>query len=123
MLLNLSNHPLRNWEKEQTETAQEQFGAAADMPFPNILPTANEKEIERLSEIYLNKIIEKLLGYPEQNNAVHIMGELTFTFNLVNKLIEKDIVCIASTTERKSLEENGKKISEFKFVEFRKYKI
>ena len=52
---------------------------------------------------------------------VHIMGEMTFTFAMVNALHKKGITCIASTTERISSEENGVKTSEFKFVQFRKY--
>jgi len=46
---------------------------------------------------------------------------MTFTFSLVKRLLGNDIVCIASTTKRNVIERDGKKISIFKFVKFRKY--
>jgi hypothetical protein len=49
------------------------------------------------------------------------MGEMTFTFTLVKKLKQAGIPCLASTMERLVKEEDGKKIVEFKFVQFREY--
>ena len=121
MLINLSNHPSENWMVKQLDAAKKEFGSVVDLSFPVISPSASEDEIEKLSGLYLNKILEKLLIFPNENNAVHIMGEHTFIFSLVNKLLERNITCIASTTERKSVESNGKKITEFNFVRFRKY--
>ena len=53
--------------------------------------------------------------------AVHIMGEMNFTYALVNKLKANGIKCVASTTKRETVEENGVKISKFNFVRFREY--
>lgn len=53
--------------------------------------------------------------------AIHITGEMTFTFNLVHLLKEAGIPCIASTTERIVTEENGKKIVQFQFIQSREY--
>lgn len=115
MLLNLSNHPSANWPHGQWNTAIEQFGSVQDLPFPQINPNANADEIEQLAEEYETKV--RLLN----PSAIHIMGEMTFTYKLVNRLKAIGISCIASTTERTTEEENGTKTSVFKFVRFRSY--
>ena len=53
--------------------------------------------------------------------AVHIMGEMNFTYSLVSKLKAHNIRCVASTTKRETVEENDVKISKFNFVRFREY--
>jgi hypothetical protein len=121
MLLNLSNHPVKNWSEKQIAAAHKKFSKVEDLPFPQIDPNASETDIEKLAKEYFNICNDKLLHFPNENNAVHIMGELTFTFALVKKLLENNIVCVASTTERNAIETDGKKISEFKFIKFRKY--
>lgn len=123
MLINFSNHPSKNWSLKQTEAAFESYGKIVDIEFPKINPNADDNEIERLSEKYLHLCVDKLKSVNGDNNAVHVMGELTFTFALVAKLLKRNIVCVASTTERNSFENGGKKISEFKFVRFREYKM
>ena len=121
MLLNLSNHTIKRWDKKQLLEAEYLFGKVVDLPFPAINPLASEAEIEELSLQYLNVCTEKLFSSQEKNNGVHIMGELTFVFSLVKKLLEKDIICIASTTERNVKFKNNIKTAEFNFVKFRKY--
>ncbi|MGQ9848195.1 MAG: hypothetical protein ACUVQP_11950, partial [Bacteroidales bacterium] len=54
-------------------------------------------------------------------NAVHLMGEFTFVYNLVNLLKKKNIKVIVSTTDRIVEESDGKKIVTFQFVRFREY--
>ena len=115
MLLNLSNHPSHKWPAKQLELAYDLYGSVQDLPFPRINPEATGKEIEQMAEEYLKKI--NVLS----PDAVHIMGELTFSFNLVRKLQKEGIMCIASTTERKTTDENGVKTSVFEFVKFREY--
>jgi len=56
-----------------------------------------------------------------QPAAVHLMGEMTFTFALVQKLKSAGIPCVASTTHRRVEERGGKKIVQFEFVQFRPY--
>ncbi len=123
MLLNLSNHPVENWSEKQITEAEKLYGKIIDLPFPQIDPTADENEIEKLSMKYLQLCAQMLRGSKDETNAVHLMGELTFTFSLANKLLTEGITVVASTTERNSVEINGKKITEFQFVKFRKYKI
>ncbi len=123
MLINLSNHPVKNWSKRQIAEAEKLYGKVIDLPFPQVDPTADENEIEKLSRKYFQHCLQMLRGSNDKTNAVHLMGELTFTFNLANKLLAEGITVVASTTERNSIDTNEKKISEFKFVRFRKYKI
>ncbi|MBX2929803.1 MAG: CRISPR-associated protein [Saprospiraceae bacterium] len=115
MLLNLSNHPSPTWPEAQMQTAVERYGSVQDMPFPNIPPDATADEVRMLAEQYEAKIRQL------DPAAVHLMGEMTFTFALVNRLQAIGIPCIASTTERIAEERGGQKIVTFRFVRFRNY--
>ena len=62
------------------------------------------------------------MGIKEGETVVHVMGEMTFTYNMVNALKNVGITCLASTTERLvTMTSDGKKVSDFKFVQFREY--
>lgn len=115
MLLNLSNHPSSTWLHDQKAAALEKYHSIRDMVFPQIDPRADKVEINRIAEKYVIKIRQA------NPSAVHIMGEMTFSFNLINRLKAIGITCIASTTERIVKEEDGKKTSVFKFIRFREY--
>lgn len=118
MFVNFSNHPSRYWDNKQKE-ASRNFGELIDMPFPQIAPNATDEELQMLATIYVQRIAS-LAGI--QTITVHIMGEMTFTFMVVEKLKEMGIKCVASTTERKtSYNDDGTKLSEFQFVKFREY--
>ncbi len=113
MLLNLSNHPSALWPAVQLAACG---GKVLDMPFPQVDPDGDEAYIEKLADEYLDKILKT-----KDVSAVHIMGEMNFTFALVNRLKANGIRCLASTTKRATVEENGVKISKFNFVRFREY--
>jgi hypothetical protein len=117
-LINFSNHPSQLWSKDQSEAAAA-YGKIIDMPFPAINPDADEADIKKLAEEYVKQILE----LEEHNNiTVHIMGEMTFTYMVVTQLKAMGIECIASTTTRDTeYSADGKKISDFQFVRFRKY--
>lgn len=117
-LINFSNHPSQLWSKDQSEAAAA-YGEIIDMPFPTINPDADEADIQKLAEEYVKQILE----LEEHNNiTVHIMGEMTFTYMVVTQLKAMSIECIASTTTRDTeYSADGKKISDFQFVRFRKY--
>lgn len=121
MLLNLSNHPSINWSDLQIETANELYGKVVDIDFPQIPPEADEELVAALANDYKNTCIDILSSSKDKNNAVHIMGELTFCFALIQELKKNNILCIASTSERNTVEESGNKISKFNFVSFRNY--
>jgi CRISPR-associated DxTHG motif protein len=116
LLLNLSNHPSGSWQLEQLSAADLHFGDVVDMDFPNILPDADDAYLEKTVETYLKKI-EAI-----NPSAIHLMGELTFTYRLVNCLKQLGYRCVASTTSRiVELDNSGNKTSRFGFVRFRDY--
>ena len=115
MLLNLSNHPSSNWTEPQLAAAGG-INQVIDLAFPQVAPDGDEAYIEQLANDYYNKI-EAMPNI----QAVHIMGEMTFCYKLITKLKAHNIRCLASTTKRETVEENGVKISKFNFVRFREY--
>jgi hypothetical protein len=115
MLLNLTNHPSSQWPQKQYNHAVELYQEIVDLSFPQISPFLDTSELDALVETYEN-MVRKINPL-----VVHIMGEMTFTFRLVNRLQAFGIACIASTTERKVVENNGIKTSIFEFIQFRNY--
>lgn len=124
MLLNLSNHPSKQWDKKQIETAAETYGDISDIPFPPIDPMAETNEIVVLANDYFHQVSDALKKQADEKfeNAVHLQGEFTFVFKLVSMLLQSGINCIASTSERNiEFNDNGEKVVKFKFVRFRDY--
>lgn len=118
LFINLSNHPSASWSEVQLKAAAE-YGNIADLPFPLVKEDGDEKYIEDLANSYLQKVEELSEGIP---CTVHLMGELNFTFALVNKLKAMGYNCIASTTKRNVTElPDGSKKVVFEFCRFRKY--
>lgn len=116
MLLNLSNHPSNQWGKAQQKAALDQYDKIEDLPFPSIDPESSSSAIQQLAMDYCQRIM--LL----QPQAVHVMGEMTFTYTLVQLLQKQGIHCIASTSQRKILiEVSGQKTVLFEFEQFREY--
>lgn len=117
MFINLTNHPWARWEPEQVAAAH-CYGEVVDLSFPIIEPSYTKEDILRCVRVY----VEMIQGIRDGETVVHVMGEMTFTYNLVNALKEFGITCLASTTERiVKMTPDGKKVSEFKFVQFREY--
>jgi hypothetical protein len=120
MLINLSNHPSARWPEEQLKAAVNLFGDVIDLPFPNIDPEWDTDRVAALAGEYAGRCNGMLTG--EDNHAVHIMGELTFTHHFVNHAKTLEIHCVASTTSREvRTNDAGEKVSTFKFVKFRNY--
>lgn len=116
MFINLTNHPSSGWSQEQLNAARE-YGEIVDIFFPVIEPFFTKAEVDELADITVEEI--KNL---DNNPVVHVMGEMTFTYAIVERLKARSISCVASTTERNTImTPDGKKISEFKFVQFREY--
>lgn len=122
MLINLSNHPSSKWSKEQIEAAKQAYGTIADLGFPEILPSSSLAQVKQISRKYFAEIKNLLIQSKVENNAIHVMGEFTFTFNLLEMLKQNNIPAVASTTSREVFEdEKGNKISKFNFIRFRNY--
>ncbi len=117
MFINLTNHPSANWSEEQLQAAR-QYGEVIDLHFPVIGPECTKADVLRCVKVYA----EIIQGMKEGETVVHVMGEMTFTYNMVSTLSQMGITCLASTTERNTMmTADGKKVSEFKFVQFREY--
>ncbi len=118
MLLNLSNHPSASWTGEQRAAAEAGFGSVEDLPFPSIPPEWSAEEVDGLARDY----VERCLALAPE--AVHIMGELTFSLAFVALATSSGIRCIASTTERLVKElPGGDRTVSFRFVRFRDYTL
>ena len=130
MFINISNHPSDKWSAKQREAALaisrkivkrngEGKACIIDIPFPNIPPEATTATIQQMADDFTEKIAEE---YEGDDVAIHLMGELTFTYNLVCALDVHDFTCYAATSERKSVENaDGSKTVQFDFVQFRAY--
>jgi hypothetical protein len=130
MFLNVSNHPSDKWSDKQreaalaiskqiVETCGEGTIGIKDIPFPNIPPAASAEDIYTMADHFIENIAEE---YEAENTAIHIMGELTFTYNFVNASNIHDFTCYAATSERNSIDNaDGTKTIQFDFVQFRRY--
>lgn len=118
MLINFSNHPSEYWDQKQLEAAKV-YGEIKDIPFPAVDPAASYDDIQLLADQYVHNILSTA---GNRQITVHIMGEMTFTYLVVSQLKEIGIECVASTSVRDAEETaDGRKISEFQFVKFRRY--
>ena len=116
MLINFTNHPFNKWSEIQKNASIDKYKEVKDIPFPHINPNADELDIKAEAVKYLEEIIKL------NPSAVHIMGEMNFTFQMIYYLMKEGIECIASTTSRHVEEFNdGTQKSEFNFVKFRSY--
>jgi hypothetical protein len=122
MLLNLSNHPSDLWDENQLKAATDNFGKVADLPFPKISPEADSASIEALARHYCKKVLDLLSSASDVQSAVHLMGEMTFTYCLTGLLQQSGVRCVASTTVRKVFNgQNRQKTVSFEFRQFRDY--
>ena len=122
-MINLSNHPVKGWGPAQLAEAEKSYGRVVDLPFPAIPAAASSDEIVDLSSEFVNQC-KKLLANRGGPHAIHVMGEMTFTFVLVKQLQRAGFHCVASTSKRKVEQvAPGEKKSIFTFVQFRSYPI
>jgi len=120
MLINISNHPHIGWQPAQLKAAKA-YGEVIDMPFPNVPPEDTMDDIEITAVNKINKILSLMKKHQNPPTVVHLMGEMTFTYALLNKLRRQGIPCVASTTERIVTMEGDTKKTTFKFIQFRAY--
>ena len=120
MLVNLTNHPYAEWGEQQRKAAR-CYGECVDMAFPMVPPEADEREVGLLADSYFDRIIQ--LG-DSAAMTVHIMGEQTFCYALISKLLRAGVSCVASCTARDvTVLEDGSKQVRFHFSRFRTYAV
>ncbi len=124
MLINFSNHPSEKWSDKQKEAAAV-YGETVDSPFPAVPSNSDEKEIERLAQESLDRIVDMIDGNPA--SAVMVQGEFTLTYAVVSLLIERGIRAVSACSDRRVTEiagEDGKPLKqvEFCFERFREYR-
>lgn len=119
VFVNLSNHPSADWSEEQKKAALA-YGGIIDVPFPSVPSSCSDKAMQKLADKAVGAVGKA--AYPAREVTVHVMGEMTLTYRIVNKLKARGIRCLASTSDRVANDiGNGEKISQFHFVEFREY--
>lgn len=119
MFINFTNHPSDNWGEKQLLEAKK-YGEIKDLAFPQIDPNSTSQEIQLQAKQYVEQITSL---HPK---AVLVQGEMTFTYNIVRGLKEKDILVLCACSARVAHEEHfddGQiiKNSIFKFIQFREY--
>lgn len=124
LFINISNHPSSKWDVKQIDAALKMSnnGPIIDMTFPNIDPNMGSSDVIDLVEDYFSNVTNLISEYEADYVVFHIMGEMTFNYNLVKLLKDNGYHCYASTTKCNVVEkEDGTKISVFEFIQFREY--
>lgn len=122
LFLNYSNHPMEKWSKEQLDACSS-FDMNLERKFPVVEDAGDEYYIQELVEEELVQIKELFGKINPSDVTIHIMGEMTFTYAMVNALKAEGYKCVASTTKRNTIElEDGTKQSTFTFNKFREYR-
>lgn len=121
MLINFSNHPSHSWSREQAGAAKEIFGGVLDLPFPEVDPNASGEEVAALADSCVKQINDAARQFSE-SYSVHITGEFTLVYSIVQLLHRSGINACAATSRRKiKINDDGSKTVYFEFVRFRKY--
>ncbi len=119
IFVNHTNHTSANWSAEQ-KAAAGSYGKIVDLLFPDIPPNFTAKQVKAM----VTKNLQAILKLSPA--AVLCQGEFNYTVAMVEELKKNKIPVMAATSERDVqdiVEEDGstKKISTFKFVNFRPY--
>ncbi len=117
LFINISNHPAGHWSEKQLAAAKE-YGEIVDIDFPSVDPEADESCIEAIA----NDFVKDYVHFLPSECTFHIMGEMTLTHRLISLLKSLGFKCLASTSKRRvRYNQNGEKIVDFDFIQFREY--
>jgi hypothetical protein len=117
MILNFTNHPYETWNQIQQNEAIQKFESVLDFPFPEIDPNLDEIDLEKV----VREVLLEILAL--KPNAVLIMGEMNFTFQMIYFLMQNNIPCYANTSKRQMEKRGNQVINKFEYVQFRKYRF
>lgn len=120
MLVNLTNHPSKNWHTDQYNAAVCKWNEILDISFPDVSPAWEKERIYSEAKCIVDKITAM------EPKAVLCQGEMCMTMALVRMFQEKGILVYAATSNRRSVEfvnldGTVEKRSVFQFVQFRQY--
>jgi hypothetical protein len=123
--INYTNHPSAHWSQEEIDAAMQYAGRhedfrIIDIPFPAVDPREGTEYIIELSRLEAQRIIEY------NPVAVLCQGEMTLSFSLVKRLMEKGIKVLATCSRRDTIEQvdaEGGTIKQARFIfeRFREY--
>jgi len=119
VMINCSNHPSGLWPEAQKKAAAV-YGEIRDYPFPHVAPEADEKTVARMAD----EMVRDMAAM--KPSMVMCQGEFTLTCAVVSRLKALGIPVSAACTGRKVTEEQLKdgtikKVSQYQFVQFRRY--
>jgi hypothetical protein len=121
LLLNISNHPSREWEDKQKEG----WDIIVDIPFPSVGVELSEADIALVATKLFQQIIWKLeeIGLGEQTNVYILLeGEYSLTYMLTRLLLEsKKSFFFAFPISERIVKEDGRR--EFHFSGWRIFPI
>lgn len=119
--VNFSNHASSKWTNAQLEAARA-YGDIVDIPFAQVAPSATKAEVDALAEAEVAKIMDAA------PSVVMVQGEMTLVYNVVRRLENEGIKCVAACTRRRTDEEVQRlaaagltKEGMFEFMGFREY--
>lgn len=125
MFVNMSNHPVASWGKEQFDTIG-YMGYKGPVDFvekmPMVDPSMSTEGVEQLAQ----ELVVKLLSMGKIH-GVMVAGEPLLTYYIINMLFMNDIKCYSATTKRVVTETQNDdgtttKRSVFNFIQWREYK-
>ena len=112
---NITNHPSAEWSEEQRRAALRLADRIVDIPFPEVPPEADGDAVAKLADDVLAQL-------PPGTTHALVQGEFTLTMELVRRLQDRGIRCLAATTVRDvETREDGSQLRRFRFVRFRDY--
>jgi hypothetical protein len=140
LFFNLSNHPFVGWADDQKNAAQK-FGGnnkgnntIVDVAFPNVPPTADRLQVERMAQDTYSDLCERVANYERMGGkvdtasggaAVMLAGEMSFCIAFADVVKKNNrgfrlFTILAACTERISKDlGDGKKEQQFIFRQFR----
>ena len=114
-LINITNHPEESWSERQRQEALKIYEEIVDWPFPKVPTLWSEKEVVQYAVMEAKKIIAI---YENTDIDLHIMGEMTYSFVLIQYFLARGFRCVASCRERVDSTSVP-----FKFARFRAYRL
>ena len=117
ILVNVSNHPSKDWGPDQMSG----WERVVDVPFPNVFPSLEGDQIEdHLNDGgFWNSLPMNL--EEDHQMVFFVAGEQVTTFWIVARLQARGFQVVSATTERVAVENDGVKTSTFRFVKWRTF--